>query len=118
MSKPPIIFIVMVIVIVIAASFRYSQQRRQNAENDAAPLSRDWVTVVDKRAVAQNDRRSRQIEVLPAGESLRYEVVFRDEKGEREMTLRVSEAQYAAISTGAQGEVQYKGTRFIQFIAQ
>jgi len=118
MRKPPIIFVAIVIVIVIAASFRYSQQQRQNADNEAAPLRQDWVRVVDKHAIPENDRRSRQIEVLPAGESLRYEVVFRDEKRDRNMTLRVSEAQYAAIATGIQGELQYKGTRFVQFIAQ
>lgn len=38
MSKMPLFFVIVVAIIVIAASFRFVQQRREKADNDAAPL--------------------------------------------------------------------------------
>ncbi|MCT4703403.1 DUF2500 domain-containing protein [Enterobacteriaceae bacterium H20N1] len=118
MSKPPVFFIAIIVLIVVAASFRFMQQRRQNAENDAAPLSQKSVIVATKRETPANDRRSRQREVTPAGSSIRYEVRFRPQTGGMEMKMRVSAAIYHDLSVGDKGTLQYKGTRFIGFIPE
>ncbi|WP_435928650.1 DUF2500 domain-containing protein [Dryocola sp. BD613] len=118
MSKPPVFFIAIIVLIVVAASFRFMQQRRQTAENDAAPLSQKSVIVAVKRETPANDRRSRQREVVPAGSSMRYEVRFRPQAGGMEMKMRVSAEVYHELSVGDKGTLQYKGTRFIAFVPQ
>jgi len=118
MSKPPVIFIAIIALIVVAASFRFMQQRRQNAENDAAPLSQKSVVVSTKREKPANDRRSRQREVTPAGEAMRYEVWFRPQTGGMELKMRVQAAQYHEMSVGDKGILQYKGTRFVGFVPE
>lgn len=82
MSKPPLFFIVIIVLIVVAASFRFVQQRREKADNDAAPLVQKQVVVSNKREKPLNDRRSRQQEVTPAGTSMRYEASFKPLSGE------------------------------------
>jgi hypothetical protein len=118
MSKPPVIFIAVVVLIAVAASFRYMQQRRQNAENDAAPLSQKSVVVATKRETPGNDRRSRQRDVTPAGDAMRYEVWFRPQSGGMELKMRVKAPQYHALSVGDRGTLQYKGTRFVGFVPE
>ena len=118
MSKPPVFFIAIIALIVVAASFRFMQQRRQNAENDAAPLSQKNVIVATRRETPANDRRSRQRDVTPAGDPMRYEVWFRPQAGGMEMKMRVTGAQYHEISVGDKGTLQYKGTRFIAFVPE
>ncbi len=78
----------MVAIIVIAASFRFVQQRREKADNDAAPLMQKRVVVTNKREKPLNDRRSRQQQVTPAGTAMRYEASFKPETGGLEMTFR------------------------------
>ncbi|VEA43013.1 putative inner membrane protein [Salmonella enterica subsp. enterica] len=68
-------------LIVVAASFRFVQQRREKAANEAAPLQQKQVVVSNKREKPVNDRRSRQQEVSPAGTSMRYEVSFKPLNG-------------------------------------
>ncbi len=116
MSKAPVIFIAILVFIVVAASFRYMQQRRQNAENDAAPLSQKSVVVTTKRETPANDRRSRQREVTPAGDTVRYEVWFQSQSGGMALRMRVQAAQYHELSVGDKGTLQYKGTRFVGFV--
>jgi len=65
MSKIPLFLIVIIAIIVIAASFRFVQQRRENASNDAAPVLQKQVEVTSKREKPANDRRSRQRDVDP-----------------------------------------------------
>lgn len=116
MSKPPVFFIVIIMLIVVAASFRFMQQRRQNAENDAAPLSQKSVIITDRRETPANDRRSRQRDVTPAGDAMRYEVWFRPQSGGMVMKMRVPAARYHEVSVGDKGTLQFKGTRFIGFV--
>lgn len=116
MNKPPLFFIVVIALIVVAASFRFMQQRRQNAENDAAPLSQKSVEVATKRETPTNSRRSRQRDVLPAGQTMRYEVWFRPRSGGLELKMRVQAEQYHKLTVGDKGTLQYKGTRFISFV--
>ncbi len=118
MSKPPIFFIAIIVLIVVAASFRFMHQRRQNAENDAAPLSQKNVIVATKRETPANERRSRQRDVTPAGDPMRYEVWFRPQAGGMEMKMRVTGAQYHEVSVGDKGTLRYKGTRFIAFVPE
>lgn len=117
MSKPPLFFIAVIALIVVIASFRFVQQRRQNAENDAAPLSQKIVVVETKRETPVNDRRSRQREVNPAGESMRYEVWFRPHQGVA-LKMRVQGEEYHQLTVGDKGTLQYKGTRFISFVPE
>ncbi|AYN28376.1 MULTISPECIES: DUF2500 domain-containing protein [Buttiauxella] len=116
MSKMPLFFIAVVAVIIVAASFRFVQQRRQNAENDAAPVLQSHVQVATKRETPGNERRSRQREVTPVEDSMRYEVWFRPLSGGLDLKMRVAAVQYHAMSVGDTGTLQYKGTRFVGFI--
>ena len=118
MSKPPLFFIVIIVLIVIAASFRFVQQRREKADNDAAPLVQKQVVVSNKREKPLNDRRSRQQEVSPAGTSMRYEASFKPQSGGLEQTFRLDARQYHALTVGDKGTLSYKGSRFIDFTAE
>ncbi|AUT95087.1 DUF2500 domain-containing protein [Citrobacter freundii] len=118
MSKPPLFFIIIIILIVVAASFRFVQQRREKADNDAAPLVQKQVVVSNKREKPLNDRRSRQQEVSPAGTSMRYEVSFKPQSGGLEQTFRLDARQYHALTVGDKGTLSYKGSRFIDFTAE
>ena len=115
MSKPPLFFIVIIVLIVIAASFRFVQQRREKADNDAAPLVQKQVVVSNKREKPLNDRRSRQQEVSPAGTSMRYEASFKPQNGGMEQTFRLDAQQYHALTVGDKGTLSYKGSRFVDF---
>ncbi|MGB7803444.1 DUF2500 domain-containing protein [Buttiauxella sp.] len=116
MSKMPLFFIAVVAIIVVAASFRFVQQRRQNAENDAAPVMQRSVIVATKRETPTNERRSRQREVTPVEDTTRYEIWFRPQSGGLELKMRVTAVQYHAVSVGDKGTLQYKGTRFVGFV--
>ena len=118
MSKPPLFFIVIIGLIVIAASFRFVQQRREKADNDAAPLVQKQVVVSNKREKPLNDRRSCQQEVSPAGTSMRYEASFKPQSGGLEQTFRLDARQYHALTVGDKGTLSYKGSRFIDFTAE
>ncbi|RNW20393.1 DUF2500 domain-containing protein [Citrobacter werkmanii] len=118
MSKPPLFFIVIIVLIVVAASFRFVQQRREKADNDAAPLVQKQVVVSNKREKPLNDRRSRQQEVSPAGTSMRYEASFKPQSGGLEQTFRLNARQYHALTVGDKGTLSYKGSRFIDFTAE
>ncbi|MDM3274451.1 DUF2500 domain-containing protein [Citrobacter sp. Ce119] len=118
MSKPPLFFIIIIIFIVVAASFRFVQQRREKADNDAAPLVQKQVVVSNKREKPLNDRRSRQQEVSPAGTSMRYEASFKPQSGGLEQTFRLDARQYHALTVGDKGTLSYKGSRFIDFTAE
>ncbi|URN99043.1 DUF2500 domain-containing protein [Leclercia adecarboxylata] len=114
MSKMPLFFIIVLAIIVVAASFRFVQQRREKADNDAAPLLQKRV-VSNKREKALNDRRSRQQQVTPAGTTMRYEASFKPENGGLEMTFRLEEKQYHQLTVGDKGLLSYKGSRFEGF---
>ncbi|EAA7831486.1 DUF2500 domain-containing protein [Salmonella enterica subsp. enterica serovar Give] len=118
MSKPPIFFIIIIALIVVAASFRFVQQLREKAANEAAPLQQKQVVVSNKREKPVNDRRSRQQEVSPAGTSMRYEVSFKPLNGGLEKTFRLQAQQYHALTVGDQGTLSYKGTRFVGFVSR
>ncbi len=107
MSKMPLFFIIVVAIIVIAASFRFVQQRREKADNDAA--------MTNKREKPLNDRRSRQQQVTPAGTTMRYEASFKPETGGLEMTFRLEAQQYHQLTVGEKGMLSYKGSRFEGF---
>ncbi|EAT0074413.1 DUF2500 domain-containing protein [Salmonella enterica] len=118
MSKPPLFFIIIIALIEVAASFRFVQQRREKAANEAAPLQQKLVVVSNKREKPVNDRRSRQQEVSPAGTSMRYEVSFKPLNGGLEKTFRLQAQQYHALTVGDQGTLSYKGTRFVGFVSR
>ena len=100
MSKMPLFFIIVVAIIVIAASFRFVQQRREKADNDAAPLMQKRVVVTNK---------------TPAGTTMRYEASFKPETGGLEMTFRLEAQQYHQLTVGEKGTLSYKGSRFEGF---
>jgi len=118
MSKMPFFLIIIIAIIVIAASFRFVQQRRENASNDAAPQLQKQVEITNKREKPANDRRSRQREVTPAGETMRYEASFKPLQGGLEMTFRLEEVDYHRLTVGEKGVLVYQGTRFVRFEAQ
>lgn len=118
MSKVPLFLIVIIAIIVIAASFRFVQQRRENARNDAAPVVQKQVEVTHKREKPVNDRRSRQRDVTPAGEMMRYEASFKPQQGGLEMTFRLDAADYHQLTVGEKGVLYTQGARFIKFEPQ
>lgn len=118
MSKMPFFLIVIIAIIVVAASFRFMQQRRENASNDAAPQLQKQVVITNKREKPANDRRSRQREVTPAGETMRYEASFKPLQGGMEMTFRLQAADYHQLTVGEKGMLVYQGMRFVRFEAQ
>lgn len=118
MSKIPFFLIIIMAIIVFAASFRFMQQRRENASNDAAPQLQKQVVITNKREKPANDRRSRQREVTPAGETMRYEASFKPLQGGMEMTFRLQAVDYDQLTVGEKGMLVYQGTRFVRFEAQ
>lgn len=118
MNKMPLFFIIIIVLIAVLASFRYINQRRQNALNDAAPLQTRQVVVEEKHQTPASDRRSRQRQVTPPEDALRYEVSFRPQEGGEAQRFRVSAAQYRQIAPGKQGTLRYRGTRFEGFTAR
>lgn len=64
---------------------------------------------------SDNDRRSRQQTVTPAGSEMRYEASFRPENGGLEVVFRLDAPQYHALSVGDRGMLSYKGTAFVAF---
>lgn len=116
MSKPPLFFIVIIVLIVIAASFRFMQQRRENDANDAAPVVEKHMEVMNKREKAASEQRSRQREVAPPAQTMRYEASFRAPGGGLTLTFRLEAEQYHALAVGETGTLSYQGTRFIRFV--
>ncbi len=115
MNKMPLFFIIIIALIVVLASFRYLHQRRQNALNDAAPLQTLQAVVEEKSQTPASDRRSRQRQVTPPEDTLRYEVSFRPQQGGEALRFRVSATQYQQLTPGQAGTLQYRGTRFEGF---
>ncbi|MED5655940.1 DUF2500 domain-containing protein [Enterobacter hormaechei] len=115
MGKSPLFFIVVLGFIVIAASFRFVQQPREKADNEAAPLMQKRGGVTNKREKPFNARRSRQQQVTPAGTTMRYEASFKPETGGLEMTFRLEAQQYHQLTVGEKGTLSYKGSRFEGF---
>lgn len=118
MSKMPFFLIIIFAIIVVAASFRFVQQRKEEASNDAAPVMQKPVTVANKREKPANDRRSRQRDVTPAGETIRYEARFKPRQGGPDMTFRLEAADYQPLTVGEAGILFFQGTRFVRFERQ
>ena len=114
MSKPPLIFIIVLAIIAVLASRQFIKQRRENAENAAAPVRLLLAEVKSKREFPAPNRRSRQREVI-AGEEMRYEAWFHPLEGGGDIKLTVSEHDYHQLDKGAKGELKVQGTRFIAF---
>ncbi|MFI8416206.1 DUF2500 domain-containing protein [Serratia sp. NPDC078593] len=114
MSKPPLWFIAVVALIVVLATQRYFSQRKQEAENDRASVRSTPVIVSEKRAFPASNNRSRQREHI-VNEAMRYEIVFRPQRGGDEIVVRLKQPQYQQIEPGAQGTLEMQGTRFISF---
>ena len=115
MSKPPLIFIIVVAIIAVLASRQFVKQRREKAQNDAAPVRTLTVQIKDKREFPAPNRRSRQREVI-AGETMRYEAWFHPLNGEQDFKLTVRESDYQQIDKDVTGELKVQGARFISFM--
>ncbi|PPV40780.1 hypothetical protein C4L14_02175 [Enterobacter sp. RC4] len=103
----PLFFIIVVAIIVIAASFRFVQQRREKADNDAAPLMQKRVVVSNKREKPLNDRRSRGTDIV---EIARIEAVIA-RSGDR-LARRVLSDNEWAIWEAHQQPVRFLAKRF------
>ncbi|MEA1063053.1 DUF2500 domain-containing protein [Erwinia sp. HR93] len=114
MSKIPVFFIIIIGLIIVTASFRFLHQRRQEAENDRAPLLSQAATVIETREAPAQGSRSRQQQVVPAGASMRYSAAFRLTDG-RELQFRVSRPQFQQLKEGATGTLFWRGTRYETF---
>ncbi|ELN2737296.1 TPA: DUF2500 domain-containing protein [Pluralibacter gergoviae] len=118
MGKVPPFLVIIVVIIAVAASYRFVQQRRERAENRAAPQLETRVEVSNKREKVLNDRRSRQQMTTPAGSTVRYEASFRPLSGGAAMTFRLSEAQYHRLTVGDRGTLSYRGSQFVNFAGE
>ncbi|HEI8868004.1 DUF2500 domain-containing protein [Serratia sp. AKBS12] len=117
MNKPPMLFIAVLALIVVLATQRYFSQRKQEAENDRAPVRSTQVIVSEKRAFPASNNRSRQREHI-VNEAMRYEITFRPQRGGENIVVRVKQPQYEQIEQGAQGSLKMQGTRFVSFTAE
>ncbi|WP_145585292.1 DUF2500 domain-containing protein [Yersinia intermedia] len=120
MNKPPLLFIAVVVLIAVLAVRQYWQKKRQDAENDQAPVRSLQVEVINKREVLAPNRRSRQREEIVAEEK-RYEVTFQpllsglEMKNNREIKMILPQQEYNRITQGAQGTLRLQGTHYIAF---
>ncbi|EEQ06713.1 DUF2500 domain-containing protein [Yersinia bercovieri] len=120
MSKPPLLLIAVVVLIVVLATRQYWQKKRQDAENDRAPVRSLQVEVAEKREVLTPNRRSRQREEIVAEEK-RYEVYFQplfsgmEVKNNSKIKMILPQQEYNRIEQGAQGTLRLQGTRYIGF---
>lgn len=117
MNKPPMIFLLVLVVIAIFATRQYLHQRRENADNDAAPVRQIAVEVMSKRDYLSPNRRSRQREEIPV-EDRNYEAYFKPQTGGAEIKLKLEMNEYDALAKGQKGQLSVKGSRFIAFVAQ
>lgn len=115
MGKIPFFFIVIIAVIITLASFRYFAQRRDAAQHALMPLVNCRVAVIAKREVPVSDRRSRQRQVTPVEDMLRYDVDFDPTDGGAVLTFRLSAAQYRKLSVGDTGTLRYRGSHYEGF---
>ncbi|WP_145488800.1 DUF2500 domain-containing protein [Yersinia aleksiciae] len=120
MSKPPLLLIAVVVLIAVLATRQYWQKKRQDAENDRAPVRSLQVEVVEKREVLAPNRRSRQREEIVAEET-RYEVYFQPllsgitVESDSKIKMILPQQEYNRIEQGAQGTLRLQGTRYIGF---
>ncbi|WP_145594941.1 DUF2500 domain-containing protein [Yersinia aleksiciae] len=120
MSKPPLLLIAVVVLIAVLATRQYWQKKRQDAENDRAPVRSLQVEVVEKREVLAPNRRSRQREEIVAEEK-RYEVYFQPllsgimVGNDSKIKMILPKQEYNRIEQGAQGTLRLQGTRYIGF---
>ncbi|CNL52302.1 DUF2500 domain-containing protein [Yersinia aleksiciae] len=120
MSKPPLLLIAVVVLIAVLATRQYWQKKRQDAENDRAPVRSLQVEVVEKREVLAPNRRSRQREEIVAEEK-RYEVYFQPllsgimVENDSKIKMILPQQEYNRIEQGAQGTLRLQGTRYIGF---
>jgi|SRR5471030_589111 hypothetical protein len=114
MNKPPMIILLGLVVIAFFATRQYLHQRRENADNDAAPVREIAAEVVAKRDYLSPNRRSRQREEIPA-EDRSYEAYFKPQAGGAEIKLKLEMKDYDALTKGQKGILSVKGTRFIAF---
>ncbi|MDN0124490.1 DUF2500 domain-containing protein [Yersinia aleksiciae] len=120
MSKPPLLLIAVVVLIAVLATRQYWQKKRQDAENDRAPVRSLQVEVVEKREVLAPNRRSRQREEIVAEEK-RYEVYFQPllsgitVESDSKIKMILPQQEYNRIEQGAQGTLRLQGTRYIGF---
>lgn len=110
------IFLLVLVVIAFFATRQYLHQRRENADNDAAPLKEIAVEVTAKRDYLSPNRRSRQREEIPV-EDRNYEAYFKPVAGGSEIKLKIEMKDYDGLAKGQKGVLQVKGTRFIAFAA-
>lgn len=117
MNKPAVIILLVVVVIALFATRQYLHQRRENADNDAAPPRDIAVEVTTKRDWLSPNRRSRQREHIPA-EDRKYEAYFKPVNGGAELRLKLEQKDYDDLAKGQQGILSVKGTRFMAFKPQ
>lgn len=112
--RPPIFFLLVLVIIAILATRQFIKQRRDVAVNDATPLRSLIVEVKSKREYLAPNRRSRQREHIPL-EDMRYEAWFHPLNEAGDFKLQLNAGDYHQMDKGTQGELQFKGTRFVSF---
>lgn len=117
MNKSPVIILLVVVVIVFFATRQYLHQRRENADNDAAPLRMIKVEVTAKREYLSPNRRSRQRENIPV-EDKNYEGYFKPLDSGSDIKLKLDETAYHQLAKGQKGTLNVKGSRFVAFTTQ
>jgi len=117
MNTPPLIILLVVVAIAIFAIRQYFHQRRENANNDAAPQRDVMVEVTAKRDWLSPNRRSRQRKKIPV-EERKYEAYFKPLNGGAQIKLTLEPQAYDQLAKGQQGVLSVKGKRFIAFRPQ
>ncbi|QZN96017.1 DUF2500 family protein [Symbiopectobacterium purcellii] len=93
---------------------QFLRQRRQRAEDDAAPLCTVEAEIAALRAIplARGTRAQPMNPDLP----MRYAATFRLLPAGENLTCRLSDAQYRTLALGMTGRLQVQGSRFVSFV--
>lgn len=105
----------LVVSLIVFLGWRqFQRQRRQREADEAAPLRTLKAEIAALRAIplARPTRSQPMNPDLP----VRYEVTFMLLPAGENITCRVSEAQYQALTLGMAGMLQVRGSRFVSFI--
>ena len=105
----------LVVSLIVFLGWRqFQRQRRQREADEAAPLRTIKAEIAVLRAIPlARPTRSQPVNPdLPA----RYEVTFMLLPAGENITCRVSETQYQALTLGMTGMLQVQGSRFVSFV--
>lgn len=116
MNKAAILGIAVLVIIIASATYRFFEQRKQRISDDNSPVILYMVEVIDKKEVAENERRSRENDVNGPETTYYYQVTFRLTTDDRkDLVLKIDKSAYQDIEPEMKGRLFMQGSRFVKF---